>query len=677
MKARIIKTKALSFAAAAAMVLGGSSFGAVLEASAYDSQYDNSFTFTDTGITAENESGSGYKIDGTDLTINEAGVYVVSGDCMEGTIKIKKGTEGVTLVLSDLKLSSSSTSPISVNKTSQVTFVIEGENVITDNEDPANEDSEDADIADAFEGAAIKVKSGASAVFTGTGTLTADGSDCKNGIKGGSEADITVGTSESDSFTLNVSAANNALASDGTLTINGGTINVESADDGIKASPDDDDEVSLGLLVINGGAVNVTAADDAIHGENVYINGGVLTISAGDDAIKAEYELNIGTEDGGPEINITESYEGLEGATVNLWGGNGTIITSDDGINAANSDLTDYAYELNIYGGSWYINAGGDGLDSNGDINVSGGYTEVYGSTNGDNAALDYGDFGSSFNVTGGTVIGIGMAQMATTPTSGTYIVFGAGGMAQGGQFGEQGERPEMPEGEEGQSPENGEQGEPPAMPDGEQGQPGEQGEQGERPEMPEGTEGQPFDNDGQGGMMPGQQDGSAINISAGDEIEIRDSANNVLFSSTAPKNADHIVYASDLLTEGEVYYLFINGTLAAASDGSQVAEAVPAAADTVAEESEQTTEESESETSSEETESEESSETESSESGSETADDEDTGSTAESTAAQTTASGSVSSASQTNPSTGKEAAGLGLGALAAALFAVITKTRR
>ena len=657
MKARIIKTKALSFAAAAAMVLGGSSFGAVLEASAYDSQYDNSFTFTDTGITAEDESGSGYKIDGTDLTINEAGVYVVSGDCVEGTIKIKKGTEGVTLVLSDLKLSSSSTSPISVNKTSQVTFVIEGENVITDNEDPANEDSEDADIADAFEGAAIKVKSGASAVFTGTGTLTADGSACKNGIKGGSEADITVGTSESDSFTLNVSAANNALASDGTLTINGGTINVESADDGIKASPDDDDEVSLGLLVINGGAVNVTAADDAIHGENVYINGGVLTISAGDDAIKAEYELNIGTEDGGPEINITESYEGLEGATVNLWGGNGTIITSDDGINAANSDLTDYAYELNIYGGSWYINAGGDGLDSNGDINVSGGYTEVYGSTNGDNAALDYGDFGSSFNVTGGTVIGIGMAQMATTPTSGTYIVFGAGGMAQGGQFGEQGERPEMPEGEEGQSPENGEQGEPPAMPDGEQGQ--------------------PFDNDGQGGMMPGQQDGSAINISAGDEIEIRDSANNVLFSSTAPKNADHIVYASDLLTEDEVYYLYINGTLAAASDGSQVAEEVPAAADTVAEESEQTTEESESETSSEETESEESSETESSESGSETADDEDTGSTAESTAAQTTASGSVSSASQTNPSTGKAAAGLGLGALAAALFAVITKTRR
>ena len=113
---------------------------------------------------------------------------------------------------------------------------------------------------------------------------------------------------ENDCFTINVSAANNALASDGTLNINGGTINAQSADDGIKASPDDDDEASLGLININGGTINVTAADDAIHGENVNINGAAVNVSAGDDGIKAEYVLNIGAEDtDGPTVNITKS----------------------------------------------------------------------------------------------------------------------------------------------------------------------------------------------------------------------------------------------------------------------------------------------------------------------------------------------------------------------------------
>ena len=672
MKARIITSKALSFAAAAAMVFGCAVSGAGFTASAYDGEYDNYFTFTDTEITAENEEGSGFKIEGTDLTINEAGVYVVSGECAEGTVKVKKGTEGVTLVLSDLHLTSTTSAPISVNKTSEATIVIEGENVITDLEDPANEDSEDPDIADAFEGAAIKVKSGANVTFTGTGTLTADGSACKNGIKGGSEANITVGASDADSFTLNVKAANNALASDGTLTINGGSINVESADDGIKASPDDDDEVSLGLLNINGGTVSVTAADDAVHGENVNVSGGNITVNAGDDGIKAEYVLKIGSEGTtGPVINIEKSNEGLEGATVNLYSGSGRIISDDDGINAANSDLQDYSYALNIYGGSWYINAGGDGLDSNGDLNVSGGYTEVFGAENGGNAALDYGDFGSSFNYTGGTIAGVGYSQMAGVPTSGYYIEFGGrGGMGQGGmhggqvqdwQQGEQGERPEMPEGEEGQFPgrQQGEQGERPELPEGEEGQfPGrQQGEKGERPELPEGEEGQfPGRQQGeQGGMMPGQQGGSAITISANDLIEIRDAEGAVLYSATAPKSADHIVYASAELDENAVYYLYINDTLAAASDGSEVN--APAA---------QPAETEQQPASSEDT------------SGSQQpADSSDAGSTDAAPAASTTTARSLSANTGDNPSTGAAAASLGLGSIAAALLAIFSRHKK
>lgn len=179
-----------------------------------------------------------------------------------------------------------------------------------DEEDPANEDSSDETIADAFEGAGIKVKSGSFLTLTGTGTLTVDGSSCKNGIKGAASSTVTVGESASDSFTLNVSAANNALAADGELVINGGTVNVTSADDGIKASPDDDDSESKGEITINGGTITVNAADDAV---------------------KAEYTLTFGSEDGsGPDINVVKAYEGFEGATIELRGGKGSIYSTDD-----------------------------------------------------------------------------------------------------------------------------------------------------------------------------------------------------------------------------------------------------------------------------------------------------------------------------------------------------------
>lgn len=63
-------------------------------------------------------------------------------------------------------------------------------------------------------------------------------------------------------------------------------------------------------------------------------------------------------------------------------------------------------------GGSLYVNASGDGLDSNGTLTISGGYTVVCGPTQGDTATLDY---ESSGVITGGTFIGTGAAGMAQT----------------------------------------------------------------------------------------------------------------------------------------------------------------------------------------------------------------------------------------------------------------------
>ncbi|SDA18292.1 protein of unknown function [Ruminococcus sp. YE71] len=682
MKARITK-KAISAAAAATLILTQTG---VMSALAYDEDTaDNVFTFTDTGISASDTDGEGFDISGTELTISAAGTYVVTGECAEGSITVKKGTEGVVLVLSDIRLTSSETSPLKIGKEASAEIVIEGENTLTDAEDPANEDSADETAAADFEGAAVKIKSNANVVFSGSGTLTADGSACKNGIKGGEGADITV----SEGVTLNVKAVNNALSSDGSVTVNGGTLDLTADGDGLKSSPDEDDETSEAVVNINGGDItisagddgivadgelnitggniSVTSADDAIHlngtdgGESLNILGGNITINAGDDGIHSDYLLNIGSGDGnGPTIVVENSYEGFEGAVVNLNGGSGSIRSTDDGVNAANGDLTGYSFELNITGGEWYINADGDGLDSNGDINISGGYTEVFGSSMGDNAALDYGDFNCNFNVTGGTVIGVGMSQMATSPTSGKYITFGAGGMGGGnpggGQPGDGQEPPTKPD-----SDDSGFGGqEPPTKPDGDDSGFGGQ----EPPTKPDG------DDSGFGGQEPptkpdggdngfGGQGGTAITLNDGDSFEIKVADGNVLYSGKAVKSANHIVFSSEALEEGVTYYLYINGEQAAETTVGAAANlgAPPTDGQTVSTES-----------------------TESSSADSSSADgtsaSTSTSASASAAAATGTASASAGS-SDPNPSTGS-AEGIAFAALGlAAAAAVIVRKRR
>ena len=66
--------------------------------------------------------------------------------------------------------------------------------------------------------------------------------------------------------------------------------------------------------------------------------------------------------DGG-RVTITESYEGMEGANVLIRNGELSVTASDDGINAAGED--GLQGDVVIEGGSLYLNASGDAVDSN------------------------------------------------------------------------------------------------------------------------------------------------------------------------------------------------------------------------------------------------------------------------------------------------------------------------
>ena len=221
----------------------------------------------------------------------------------------------------------------------------------------------------------------------------------KNAIKGGSGSKLIINNGN-----FNLQAVNNALAADDSVTINDGTFIISSSGgDGIKSDPDDGDEDSEGIVTINGGTFNISTyndgiqasrkltinggtfyiktftngayssdfdkdeysakgikcsndtgdfllnitggtfvldtADDAIHSDgNITITGGTFEISTSDDGVHAEQYLILGKENADNSLinmNIKKSYEGLEGANVFIYSGTYNVIASDDGINSA------------------------------------------------------------------------------------------------------------------------------------------------------------------------------------------------------------------------------------------------------------------------------------------------------------------------------------------------------
>ena len=553
-------------------------------------------TLTDSAAKASGKY-SGCEIDGTDISITAAGTYVFSGDCDNGSITVKKGVTGVTIVLNGLTLTNDDSAAITLNKTAEASLIAAAgtTNTVADTEGSSDEN------------AAVKVKSGASLSIGGMGTLTVDG-NAKNGIKGAADAVITVAEVK-----LNINAADDGLACDDELNITGGTLNITAGGDAVKASPDtgeNPDTTSLGNVVISGGTLTLSAAedgiqadgdltisggtfhvktngghtttltddsasckgfkagktltvtggtltvdsaDDALHANtDVTISGGTLTLATGDDGVHADNDLVIGAKGSSststPRINITASYEGLEGTTVTVYSGDIDVAASDDGVNAASSQLGERSdkYAINIAGGDLYIAAGSDGLDSNNDISMTGGKVEVYGADAVMDAAIDY---DGTFTLSGGTLFGAGMEPSAGTQA---YIAVGETSPSGGGMGG-------------GPNGQGGGQGMTP---------PGDaNGSNGNRPTPPnfsgntstDGTFTPPTKSSGgkadgkPSGNLPNRE--SALGIKKGSVITVQDSSGKTLYTATALGSMSSVIFSSADIKEGETYTVLVDGT--------------------------------------------------------------------------------------------------------------------
>lgn len=514
------------------------------ESTAYDTDGATAFTFTDSAITAKDGDYTGYDINGTALTIEAAGTYIVSGSCQSGSITVKKGVTGVTLVLSGLTLTADGTAAIACNKSSGVTIVAQDgtTNILSDTE--TNNDDSYPDNTNA-ENAVIKCKDGSQVTLCGSGSLTVNANG-KNGIKSGATTD----------------------------------------------------EEGEAWLVIRDLTLTISApVNDAINAEaSLTILSGDLTIDAGDDAVHSDYYLTVGAAGtDGPTITVNSCNEGLEAADLSISGGNITIHAGDDCLNAANSDLTGYAFTLSISGGTLVMDTtSGDGIDSNGTLSISGGTVMVWTNSTADNQPLDA---DGTLSITGGTVLAAGGSIGMGITLSGEsqpYVMFGSTGMGGGrpssigGQPGGSSDGttppekpggtddsttpPQLPSGSDSSSdsrptPPSGSNGSQPTPPDGGGTTP---------PELPDGqTPGQ--DSRQPGGQMPGQMDGqsgSSISISKGSTFTIRSSDGTAVYTGEAVYDARFVFFSSAAMTSGETYTLTSSGTelATATADGTGTA---------------------------------------------------------------------------------------------------------
>lgn len=432
-----------------------------------------------TYITAKNGEisieGSGAAVKSQALTINNKGVYVLSGDFADG-ITINARDAAVYLVLNNANITNSNGACIYAQAvdTLYLASMSGTTNTIADGENYSeNYGIEDVDAAVYSKGNIALIGDGkteiiskhyhgihskdylqvlggeylVSAVRNGIvgkdyvaikdGTLNVTSGN--DGIKSNQDTDTKLGYIVIDGGNITINATGDAIQaetrvsiSDGTFDLTtgggakitstnsewgrwGGTSNTNSESNtsakGIKAEK---------YIFIDGGNFTFNTSDDAIHSNtNIVINNGNITINSGDDGIHADSDLVINNGN----IDITQSYEGIEATSITINDGNVKVVANDDGFNAAGGNDSS-----SINGRAGQNKFSGNGAGS---LTINGGNVYV-------NSAGDGLDSNNSISITGGYITVDGPTNNGNgaldhdgnmTISGGTLIAAGSSGM--------------------------------------------------------------------------------------------------------------------------------------------------------------------------------------------------------------------------------------------------------
>lgn len=345
-------------------------------------QAENSITT----ITAETKN---IVLNNETITITEAGEYTISGQISDGKIIVDAGEDAkITLRLAGVNITNSTGEAMYIKSGKATIELVEGtENILSD-------EANYADTSDDAPNATLYAEE--DLVITGNGKLAINAN------------------------------SNDALTSKDDLIIENGNITINAKDDAIRGKDS---------LTIKNGNITITAGGDGLKSDdetkgNITIDGGNIEISSQEsDGIQAYHTLTINSGN----INIKNSVEGLEAEKVIINGGDINIVSTDDGINASSSTATtenrpgqaDENLLIEFNGGNVTINAKTDGIDSNGNIKMTGGNVVVYGPEDNGNAGMDY---DGKFTISGGNIAvfgSSGMAQNASTTSTQNAVLIG------------------------------------------------------------------------------------------------------------------------------------------------------------------------------------------------------------------------------------------------------------
>ena len=293
----------------------------------------------------------------------------------------------------------------------------------------------------------------AACVVAGTWSLTAgtDGIHCGDDDVAEKGSVLIVGG------TVSIDAASDGVDAANVLEVDGGEVTVSAGDDGLHSER---------ALQVDGGTVTVTKSYEGLEGSTVTVNGGVIDVTSSDDGVNAAGDPTgdssaEATDAGasGPEAAAGQPEDPMGGgqapagdgrapedadaqaptSTGQVPAGSGGQVPADAGgqvpadaggqAPGAGGDMDyDSTAQVTINGGKLTIQAGGDGIDSNGDLTVTGGETYVFGPASDGDGSLDFAGTGT---ITGGVVMCAGSSGMAQNfgdaSTQGSMLVSASG----------------------------------------------------------------------------------------------------------------------------------------------------------------------------------------------------------------------------------------------------------
>ena len=277
--------------------------------------------------------------DGNVYTVTAAGTYVLSG-YLEGQVIVDSGETGeVVLELSGVTVTSGEDSPIKILSASDVDVSAkkDTENLIKDTRSAKTAENDDQGEGAIYAKTDLKIK--------GSGTLVVE-AGYNNGIH--TTKDLTI-----QKVTLKVTARNNALKGNDSITVTSGTVAAISTNgDGVKTENTDVNKngVTRGDILLTGGSVTVYAAGDGFQSARDFV------MQAGE------------TET--PSVTIyTGSYSGYTASDASVTSYKGVKVQNELLISAGEITIQSFDDGLHADQGTSLLN----GTKGKGNILISGG----------------------------------------------------------------------------------------------------------------------------------------------------------------------------------------------------------------------------------------------------------------------------------------------------------------